>query len=170
MADDEGNRSWLPSMPRLRRLPMVVGAAIAGLTCGLVATGLVWGGEQGCDAVRGRPSCGGYGLLMLLGIIAVCFALGVFVLTIFGVADPGVTTFFGITLPLLAILGVLLDYVFDTWMAFGLPLLVAGCFVLSAYLARALAASDPRPYADQGTTSGEHDREGPPHYVPPDVG
>ncbi len=135
-------------MPTLPHLPTAVAAGLAGLLCGLVATGLVWGGERSCDAVRGRPSCGGYGLLMLGGIIVICFALGIFVLKAFEVDDPGVTTFFGITLPLLAVLGLLLDYVFDTWMAFGLPVLVAGCFVASAYLARALEAANPSTYTD----------------------
>lgn len=156
MADDEGERRKAPRFslaslrtpPTLPRLPTPVATAVTGLVCGLVATLLVWGGERGCDAVRGRPSCGGYGLLMLVGIIVVCFLIGVMLLKAFGVNDPGVITFFGVTLPLLAILGLLLDYVFDTWMAFTLPVLVAVCFVASAYLARALDAANPSPYTD----------------------
>src|SRR4051812_21121767 len=113
-----------PSLPTLRRLPVAATAAVTGLVVGIAATLLVWGGQHGCDAVRGRPSCGGYGLLMLIVIIVACFLLGVVLLRAFGVDNPGVT-FFGVSLPLLAILGLLLDYVFDSWMAWTLPLLVA---------------------------------------------
>jgi hypothetical protein len=137
------------SLPSLPRLPLAIAAAVTGLVVGIAATLLVWGGQRGCDAVRGRPSCGGYGLLMLVGIVVVCFLLGVALLKAFRVDDPGVTAFFGVTLPLLAILGLLLDYVFDSWMAWALPLLVAVCFVLAAYLVRALEAANPSPYADE---------------------
>ena len=153
MSDEPGARRGTPrfsrpSLPTLPRLPLAVAAAVTGLVVGVAATLLVWGGQHGCDAVRGRPSCGGYGLLMLVGIIVVCFLIGVGLLKAFHADDPGVTAFFGVTLPLLAILGLLLDYVFDSWTAWALPLLVAVCFVLAAYLARALDAANPRPYAD----------------------
>ena len=63
MADDEDtregtSRSRLPSVASLARLPHLptpVATALTGLVCGLVATALVWGGERGCDAARGRP-------------------------------------------------------------------------------------------------------------------
>ena len=70
---DEGARKgeprWSMQALRLPRLPLAVAAATTGLVCGLVATLLVWGGQHGCDAARGRPSCGGYGFLMLGGIV-----------------------------------------------------------------------------------------------------
>ena len=157
--DDVGTRKGspryrLPSMPRLAHLPTPIAAALAGLVCGLVATGLVWGGQRGCDAVRGRPTCGGYGVVMLVAIIVVCYLVGVVLLKAFDVDDPGVTAFFGVALPLLVVLGFLLDDVFERWMAVAIPLLAAVCFVLSAYLARALDAANPSSYADD---RGEHD-------------
>jgi hypothetical protein len=42
----------------------------------------------------------------------------------------------------------LLDDVFDTWMAYAVPLLGAVGFVASAHLARALEAANPKQYAD----------------------
>jgi hypothetical protein len=158
MADvDEGTRKGkvrraLPSLPSLRlpRLPMPVAAALTGLVTGLVATALVWGGERGCDAVRDRPTCGGSGFFMLIAITVICYLVGLALLKAFAVGDPGVTAFFGVTLPLLVVLAFLLDHVFDTWMAVAMPLLVAVCFVLSAYLVRVLEAANPSSYADDG--------------------
>ena len=157
MADDEGTRestrrSRLPSVASLGRLPhppTPVATALTGLVCGLVATALVWGGARGCDATRGRPTCGGYGLVLLMAILVICYLVGLVLLKAFEVRDPGVTAFFGITLPLLVVLVFLLDDVFDTWMAYAVPLLGAVGFVASAYLARALEAANPRQYADE---------------------
>jgi hypothetical protein len=146
---DEGARKSEPrwSVPSLRlpHLPVAMAAALTGLVCGAVATLLVWSGEHGCDAVRGRPSCGGYGFVMLAGIIAVCFVVGVVVLRAFSVEHAGVITFFGLALPMLVVLAFLLDYAFDTWMAFALPLMVGFCFVLAVYIGRALDAANPSP-------------------------
>lgn len=154
----KGEPRWsMPSLrrlPRLPRLPVAVAAALTGLVCGVVATLLVWSGERGCDAVRERPSCGGYGFLMLTGIMVVCFLVGVALLRGFGAEHVGVTTFFGLALSLLVVLALLLDYAFDTWMAFALPVLAGICFVLAVYIARALDAANPSPYAD-------NDEEGP---------
>ncbi len=133
---------------------VTLAAAITGLLCGAVGTGLVWTGQRGCDAVRGRPTCGGYGLPLLIVIIAACLALGVFLLRAFGVEEAGVVAFFGVTLPLVVVLGLLIDYVFDGWMAVALPALVAASFVVSVYLARALEAANPNPYADEQATAG----------------
>ena len=170
-------RYRLPSMPRLPHLPTSIAAALAGLVCGAVATALVWGGQRGCDAVRGRPTCGGYGVVMLVAIIVVCYLVGVVLLKAFDVDDPGVTAFFGVALPLLVVLGFLLDDVFEGWMAVAIPLLAAGCFVLSAYLARALEAANPSSYADdRGEPDGDQDdgesaadeEDDLPRYVPTD--
>ncbi|MEP6666682.1 MAG: hypothetical protein ABJA81_09565, partial [Nocardioidaceae bacterium] len=138
----------------------------------------VWTGERGCDAVRGRPSCGGYGLLMLLAILAVCFIIGSLLLRVFGVEDPGVTTFFGVALPLIVILIFLLDYVFSGWMVLALPALAAGCFAVSVILTRALENSAETTYVDDtrkpdrttGEPAGDEEAETAalPRYAPPE--
>ena len=69
----------------------------------------------------------------------------------FGAEHVGVTTFFGLALSLFVVLAFLLDYAFDTWMAFALPVLVGICFVLAVYIARALDAVNPSPYTDNDT-------------------
>jgi hypothetical protein len=125
--------------------------------CGVVATLLVWGGEHGCDAVRGRPSCGGYGFFMLAGIIAACFVIGVVMLRALGAEHAGVITFFGLGLPLFVVLAFLLDYAFDTWMALALPMITGFCFVLAVYIARALDAANPSSYAEDVAAPTETD-------------
>ena len=146
MAEHQADRrrlaGWLPTANSLPRVHVALAAAITGVVCGAVGTGLVWSGEQGCDALRGRPTCGGYGLPILLVIIAVCYVIGVALLRMFAVEEAGVAAFFGVTLPLLVILGLLIDYVFDGWMAMALPGMAAASFVVSVYLARALEAAN----------------------------
>jgi hypothetical protein len=167
-------RYRLPSLPRLPHLPTPIAAALAGLVCGVVVTALVWAGQRGCDAVRGRPTCGGYGVVMLVAIIVTCYLVGVVLLKAFDVDDPGVTAFFGVALPLLVVLGFLLDDVFEGWMAVAIPLLTAVCFVLSAYLARALEAANPSSYADDRDEPGVDEDDEPaadeeddlPRYAP----
>lgn len=160
---------------------VALAAAISGLVCGAVATGLVWSGERACDAARGRPTCGGYGVPILLLIVAICFAIGVVLLRVLGVEEAGVSAFFGVTLPLLVILGLLIDYVFDGWMAVALPLMAMVSFVASVYLARALEAADPSGYYDSaaepdpvvapdGTADdAAHGEDDIPHYTPGDT-
>ena len=141
------SRPSLSRLPSLPHLPVVVAAGLTGLVCGALAVGLVWSGEHGCDAVRGRPSCGGYGVGMLLVILAVTFAVGVLLLTMLHVAHVAVTAFFGVAVPLFVVMAFLLDHVFDPWMAWALPLMGAASFAVSTYLARGLAAANHRPYA-----------------------
>ncbi len=171
---------WLPTRHVLHRVHVALAAAITGLLCGAVGTGLVWSGEQGCDALRGRPTCGGYGLPLLLVIIAVCYVIGVALLRAFGVDEAGAAAFFGVTLPLLVILGLLIDHVFDGWMVVALPGMAAVSFVVSVYLARALEAANPSSYTDDGAaeidaghdsdSDASDDGDDLPHYAPADTG
>ncbi|MGA9344939.1 MAG: hypothetical protein WBV37_07550 [Nocardioidaceae bacterium] len=186
MAEHQADRSrlagWMPTANVLRRVHVALAAAITGLLCGAVGTGLVWSGERGCDSLRGRPTCGGYGLPMLLVIVAVCYVIGAVLLRMFAVEAAGVATFFGVTLPLVVILGLLIDYVFDGWMALALPGMAAVSFVVSVYLARALEAANPSPYADDAASDADesstrrdgeawpavHVHDDLPHYAPAD--
>jgi len=129
----------------------MIAAAIVGACCGLAAVALVWLGERGCDAVEGRPSCGGVGLIMLSAIIAVVFLLGLYLLRIFDLAQAGLVAFFGVALPLILILLFLMDLVFSAWMVVVLPVLAALCFAGGAVFTRALENSTAETYADGAT-------------------
>ena len=86
---------------------------------------------------------------MLIAIIVICYLVGLVLLKAFDVRDPGVTAFFGLTLPLLVVLVFLLDDVFDTWMAYAVPLLVSRLLRGLGVSRPALEAANPRPYADE---------------------
>ncbi len=178
MADSETKRRpRLPSLPDLPHLPEWLAAAIVGLVCGLATVGLVRLGEEGCTAVEGRPSCGGVGLVMLTAIVVVAYLLGIYLLRIFLVQDPGLVSFFGVTLPLIVILAFLMDIVLDSWMIVVLPLLSAACFAGGAVLARSLRATPAQRNDDlaDGETEDvdaqdddEAATDAMPSYAPPD--
>lgn len=149
----------LPSFANLTQQPAAVAAAAAGALSGLAAIAMVWLGERGCDALEGRPSCGGIGFLMLVAIIVVVFLLGLYLLRIFEVANAGLVAFFGVTLPLMIILIFLMDVVFSAWMVATLPLVGALCFAGSTVFTSAVENSGDETY-EAGATDDEADHDG----------
>lgn len=143
-----------PSQRRRFRFPSPpapVAAAIAGAVSGLVAVLLVLLAERGCDMVRGRPSCGGVGLFLLIAIVVICLLLGALLMRLLHVRDPGLVAFFGVSLATMFIMVFLIDRVFSGWMILVVPLLAAATFALSALLTQALENSreptyDAEPY------------------------
>jgi hypothetical protein len=136
-------------MPDLPHVPAPLAAAPIGLLVALVGVGLVWLGEHGCEALRGRPSCGGLGLIMLVAIVAGVMVLGMVLLRWFRVDNPGLVSFLGVALPLIVVMLFLIDEVFSAWMVVVLPALTAVCFAVSAVLVASLEATEtPGRYAD----------------------
>jgi len=112
---------------------MVV-AATTGLLVGVATVGLVVLGGYGCDALRGTPSCGGPGLLMLGGIVAAAVAGGGFLLRLGGVADPWVVSFLAVATQLVVVLLFFIDWTFSAWMWLLLPLLSGLSYPTMAYV------------------------------------
>ena len=139
----------LPQPRWLTRLPSMVAAALVGLVCGMLADGLVWTGQRGCDVLRGRPVCGGgLGFTLLVAVVAVTFLLAIVLLRICGSSDPPLTAFFGIGLALIVVLAFLIDEVHSSAVAIGLPLLMAATFAASDLLTRGLEGSAEERYDD----------------------
>lgn len=146
MAATPGKRRIsLPALPQLARVPSPLAALIVGAICGALVVGLVFSGERGCDAVSGSSSCGGVGMLMLTVILVGAYALGVLLLRMFGVDEPGLTAFFGIMLPLVVVLAFLTDQVFSSSMVLILPALAACSFAVGSVFTTALENSDDGP-------------------------
>ncbi|MGH3447634.1 MAG: hypothetical protein ACRDQA_06785 [Nocardioidaceae bacterium] len=137
--------------------PSWVGATVAGIFSGLLAVGLVWAGLHGCDAVRGRPSCGGWGIGMLVIIVVVMLLVGAMVGKVLQVPDAGVVAFFGVTLALILMLLFAVDHAFSIWMVVVLPLVTAACFAAASVLTRALEGSQEPGYVDDRTGSVDED-------------
>ncbi len=136
------NRPWAPRrQPRLPTLPALAGLAAAvatGALVGLVVVALTWGSLQGCDLVRGTRTCGGgAGLLLLVTIMVVSVLLGGALLRLWGVSDPGSTSFLAVALLAVLALLFLIDVLSSWWMVLVIPVVAAGTFALSHWVTTA---------------------------------
>lgn len=139
MEQTESRQRWKPKIPKL---PATLAAAVVGVVVGLLGVGLVWLGERGCEAANGRPSCGGIGLLMLVLIVAAAIVLGMLLLRLLAVDNPGLIAFLGVALPLIVIMLFLMDHIFSGWMVLAIPLLSLVCFAVSQVLVSSLEATE----------------------------
>lgn len=122
----------------LPRLPSPAAAAAVGLLCAVLSMLLVYLGERGCDAVRGTPSCGAAGVLLLAVTGAVVLFAGLVLLRLLDTHDPGMTNFLGFALFLMVLMTALLDRLFSSMMWIVLPLLGAATYAAGAAISRVL--------------------------------
>ncbi|MGJ9423106.1 hypothetical protein [Aeromicrobium sp. CF3.5] len=128
---------WLPTLEPMRA------SAITGLLMGLLAVGLGVGALAIFSQVRGVASGGGtWGSLTFVVVAFVAFAIGERLLAGFGAPMPRLTSFLGITLTLVAILGLFLGIADSTFAIVVVPLVSAAGF-LAAHWLLALAESAP---------------------------
>lgn len=128
-----------PTPPR-RSLPSIGGrvAAIAtGALVGIFTVGLTWGSQRFCEAVRGTSSCGGPGIFLLLAILVAMVLLGSLLLRVFGVPDPGSTSFLAVGLLAVLSLLFLVDVLFNWWMILVIPFFSVLTFLLSHWVTTA---------------------------------
>lgn len=121
-----------PTVPALPRLSGRVAAAAAGLVVGLSLLGLTWLGFRGCEALRGTNSCGtAPGMAALVVIFVLAVVVGGVLLSLWGVPDPGASSFLGTGLTGVIILIFLVDHL-ESWPALvAIPLITAGTFLAS---------------------------------------
>ncbi|MGH3383015.1 MAG: hypothetical protein ACRDO1_00410 [Nocardioidaceae bacterium] len=129
----------------LPSLPGPVAAAAVGLLCAVLAMLMVLLGELGCDVVRGTPSCGGFGVVLLVATGALMLLVGMRLLAMLDVADPGVTSLLGLSLFAIVLMSALIDRIFDASMWFVLPALGAVAYAAAAWLAGALSRTGDGP-------------------------
>ena len=131
-----------PSPPGSRRpasRPMAgwVAAALAGLVVGLLLVGMTAGSLQACEAVRGTSTCGGYGVPILLVIMAALIAIGGFLLRLFHVPDPGSTSFLAVGMVAVIALLFLLDFLLSVWMLLVIPVIAVAMYLLAYWVTTA---------------------------------
>ncbi len=108
---------------------------------------MVWLGERSCDAVTGRPSCGGgVGSIILMAVLAFTCLLGFYLLRMLDVPNAALVAFFGVTLPVIIILLFLIEAVFSAWMVLVVPVLAAVCFAGSAAFTRSVQSTPAEGY------------------------
>ena len=81
---------------------------MTGAVVGLALVGLTWAGLHACTSVRGTPSCGTPGVLLLLVITVAVVVLGSLLLRLAGVAAHGSTSLLGVALLVVLVLLALL--------------------------------------------------------------
>lgn len=129
-----------PRKPRVPALPTVTGwvaAAITGILIGLLLVGMTAGSLQGCEAVRGTSTCGGWGVPLLILIMAILIALGGLLLRLFRVPDPGSTSFLALGMVAVISLLFLLDVLENWWMVIVIPVVSAAMYLLGYWVTTA---------------------------------
>jgi hypothetical protein len=117
-------------------VPRYAGAAAAGLVAGIAMLCFVWLAFRGCDALSGTGSCGtGPGMVFLVVVFALTVLVGRALLALLKIPEAGMTAFLAVGVTsLVAVLapGDLLD---SAAILVVLPLLSAGTFAASSWVA-----------------------------------
>ena len=137
--------------PRRRRerspirlhLPGPLVALLTGAVVGLALVGLTSASLHLCSSMRGTPSCGKPGLLLLLAITVAVILLGSLLLRVAHVDTHGSTSFLGVGLLVVLILLALLPVLDDWWMVIAVPVLAMITFFAAWWLTTT--------YVDPGT-------------------
>lgn len=123
-------RDW-----RIPHLHPRVGAGITGLIVGLVAVGLGLAALAVFSEVRGVASGGGrWGSLTFVVVTFVAFVLGELLLSAFGSTQARLTSFLGVVLTIIAILGLFLELADSIWALILVPALGAVAYVVANWL------------------------------------
>jgi hypothetical protein len=125
------------SAPSLPAITGWVAAAVTGVVIGLLLVGMTAGSLQACESVRGTSTCGGSGVLILTLILAVLVALGGLLLRIFGVPDPGSTSFLALGMVAVISLLFLLDVLLSWWMLLVIPAISVAMYLLAYWVTTA---------------------------------
>jgi len=125
-----------------KKIPGHLAAIITGILCGIVSVLLSWLAASGCDAVRGVGTCGSFGVVALVAIIAIDVLVGGMLLRAWGVNDPVSTALLGVGLVAVFVMLFLLPSVGSMWMALVIPLLTALMFLLSWWVTAKIVETD----------------------------
>lgn len=117
-------------------VPRYAGAAAVGLVTGIALLTLVWLGFLGCETLTGGATCGtGPGLVALLVVFALAVLLGRTLLGLLKVPEAGMTSFLAVGVTGLVVM-LSPEALFDsTAILVVLPLLCAGAFAGSSWVA-----------------------------------
>jgi hypothetical protein len=108
-----------------------IATALTGALVGLLGVVLAFLTSRGCETVRGVGSCGGFGLLALLLIVAIEIVLGAALLKAWRIHDPVSTSLLGVGLVAVFVLLFLLSSLASVWTVLVVPVVSALAFVLS---------------------------------------
>jgi hypothetical protein len=95
--------------------------------------------------MRGTPSCGKPGILLLLAITAAVIVLGTLLLRLLGVAAPGSTSFLGVGFAVVLILLALLPVLDEWWVVIVVPALTLLTYLAAWWLTSTYGEPADRP-------------------------
>ncbi|HEY2879478.1 hypothetical protein [Nocardioides sp.] len=153
----EGPRRRRERSPIRLHLPGPLVALLTGAVVGLALVGLTSASLHLCSSMRGAPSCGKPGLLLLLAIAVAVILLGSLLLRVAHVDTHGSTSFLGVGLLVVLILLVLLPVLEDWWMVIAVPVLAmitffAAWWLTTTYVEPGTPPTD-RSYGSRGRSS-----------------
>ncbi len=114
-----------------------VAAALTGVAIGLLLVGMTAGALKGCESVRGTSTCGGWGVPLLLIILAALIVLGGLILRLFHVPDPVTTSFLAVGMVAVIALLALLDVLLSPWMLVVIPAISLAMYLLAYWVTTA---------------------------------
>lgn len=109
-------------------------ALLTGAVVGLALVGLTSASLHVCTSMRGTPSCGTPGVLVLLVITVAVVFLGSLLLRLADVETHGSTSFLGVGLLVVLILLALLPVLDDWWVVIAVPVLAMLTFLAAWWL------------------------------------
>jgi hypothetical protein len=115
-------------------LPGPLAALVTGAVVGLTLVGLTTASLHLCSSMRGTPSCGKPGILLLLVITVAMVFLGSLLLRLAGVTAHGSTSFLGVGLLVVLILLALLPVLDDRWVVIVVPVVAMLTYLVSWWL------------------------------------
>lgn len=122
--------SWMPGW---------LGSILTGAGCGALTVVLAWATAQGCDAVRGVGTCGGFGVFALAAILGIDVIVASGLLRLFRVTDPTTTSVLGVGLVAVSAMLFFLKDTESRSMIYVIPILMAVTFALSWWVTQAIA-------------------------------
>jgi hypothetical protein len=122
--------------PRIRAPGGMVVAVVTGLVVGLGMVGLTWASLELCETAQGTSSCGGTGYPLLAAILVLMVLVGMLLLKLGRVAEPGSTSFLAVGLTAVLALLFLVDSLLDTAMIVVIPVISAASYAASHWVTR----------------------------------
>ena len=109
---------------------------LTGVVVGLGIVGLTWASLRLCESVQGTSSCGDSGYGLLIAILALMVVVGMLLLRLARVPEPGSTSFLAVGLTCVLALLFLVDSLLDRPMVVVIPLISAGTFAAAHWVTR----------------------------------
>ena len=134
-----------PKPPRQRSftspqwLPGYLAATGVGALCGGLTVLLAWATSEGCAAVRGVGTCGGFGVFALVAILGIDVLIATALLRVCRVTDPATTAMLGVGLVAVLAMVFFLGETQSFAMVYVIPILMAATFAFSWWITKAIA-------------------------------